>query len=139
MGVVMTAAGSFLHPVFPINKQLWTSTYVLFTAGVASLFLGLCLGLMDGFGRQKWAYPFLVLGTNAIFVYVASTVMVKILVSIMIPTGQEAIALYPFIYDRLLAPWAGPFNGSLLFPLLLLGFWVLVMIPLYRKRIFIKI
>ena len=138
-GLVLAVCGLLLHPLFPINKQLWTSTYVLFSAGAALLFLGVFLGLMDGLGRKKWAYPFLVLGTNAIFVYVASTVMVKFLISIKIPTDQGALALYPFIYERLLVPWAGHLNGSLLFPLLLLVFWVLVLIPMYRKKIFIKI
>jgi len=65
--------------------------------------------------------------------------MVKFLISIQIPTGKGALALYPFIYERLLVPWAGYLNGSLLFPLLLLVFWVLVLIPMYRKKIFIKI
>jgi predicted acyltransferase len=138
-GTVLTAAGLLLHPFFPINKQLWTSTFVLFTAGAALLFLGLCFILMDGFGWKRWAYPFLVLGANAIFVYVGSTVMVKLLVLIEVSTGQGKVSLYSFIYDHLLAPVAGNLNGSLLFPLLLLLVWVLIMVPLYRKRIFIRI
>jgi predicted acyltransferase len=138
-GAVLTASGLLLHPFFPINKQLWTSTFVLFTSGAALLFLGLCFILMDGFGWKKWAYPFLVLGTNAIFVYAGSTVMVKLLILIRIGAGQEKVSLYSFIYDHLLVPLAGNLNGSLLFPLLFLLIWVLIMIPLYRKRIFIKI
>jgi predicted acyltransferase len=138
-GVFLTTLGLLLHPLFPINKQLWTSTYVLFTTGVALLFLGLCLGLMDGLGRKKWAFPFLVLGTNAIFVYIASTVMVKFLISVKIPTSQGAMTLYAFLYERLLVPWAGPVKGSLLFPLILVVFWILIMVPFYRKKIFIKI
>jgi predicted acyltransferase len=129
-GILLTLFGLALHPLFPINKQLWTSTYVLFTAGAGLIFLGLCLMLVDGLGVKKWAYPFLVLGTNAIFVYVGSTLMVKVLI---------AISLYSAIYNNLLVPLAGHLNGSLLFPLLLLVFWVLVMIPLYRKKIYIKI
>jgi predicted acyltransferase len=138
-GILLTILGLLLHPLFPINKQLWTSTYVLLTAGLALIFLGLCLGLIDGFGKKKWAFPFLVLGTNAIFVYVASTVMVKLLIVIKVPTSQGAVSLYPYIYDHLMVPLAGHLNGSLLFPLLLLVFWVLAMIPMYRKNIFIKI
>ncbi len=138
-GFLMTALGLLLHPVFPINKQLWTSTFVLFTAGVALLLLGLCYVLMDGIGVKKWAFPFLVLGANAIFAYVASTVMVKLLLVIKVPTDQGAVALYPYIYEHLLVPLAGHLNGSLLFPLLLLSLWILFMIPLYQKKIFIKI
>jgi predicted acyltransferase len=138
-GTVLTASGLLLHPFFPINKQLWTSTFVLFTAGAALLFLGLCFILMDGFGWKKWAYPFLVLGANAIFVYVGSTVMVKLLLEIEVSGGQGQVSLYSFIYDHLLVPVAGNLNGSLLFPLLLLLIWVLIMVPFYRKRIFIRI
>jgi predicted acyltransferase len=138
-GLILTVVGLLLHPLFPINKQLWTSTFALFSAGVALLILGLCLGLMDGFGVKKWAYPFLVLGTNAIFVYVASTVMVKLLIVIKVPTEQGAVSLYSYIYQNLMVPLAGNLNGSLLFPLLLLVFWVLVLVPMYRKKIFVKI
>jgi len=139
VGIMLTVSGLLLHPLFPINKQLWTSSYVLFAAGAALILLGLCLGLMDGFGAKKWAYPLLVLGTNAIFVYVASTVMVKLLLVIKVSTNKGAIALYAYIYNHLLVPLAGHLNGSLLFPFLLLSLWVLIMIPLYRKKIFIKI
>jgi predicted acyltransferase len=139
VGIILTVSGLLLHPLFPINKQLWTSSYVLFAAGMALILLGLCLGLMDGLGVKKWAYPLRVLGTNAIFVYVASTVMVKLLLVIKVPIDQGAVALYPYIYEHLLVPLAGHLNGSLLFPLLLLSIWVLSMIPLYRKKIFIKI
>ncbi len=138
-GIAFTASGLLLHPIFPINKQLWTSTFVLFTAGAALLLLGICFILMDGFGWKKWAYPFLVLGSNAIFAYVGSTVMVKLLVSIKWATEQGKASLYSFIYTKLLVPVAGNLNGSLLFPLLLILIWVLIMIPLYRKHIYIKI
>ena len=138
-GIVLAASGLLLHPVFPINKQLWTSTYVLFAAGAALILFGLCLLLIDGLKMKKWAYPFLVLGTNAIFVYVASTVMVKVLIEIKVSTNQGAVSLYSYIYEHLMVPLAGHLNGSLLFPLLLLVFWVLVLIPLYRKKIYIKI
>ncbi len=138
-GTVLTASGLLLHPLFPMNKQLWTSTFVLFTAGAALILLGFCFFLMDGFGWKKWASPFLVLGTNAIFVYVCSTIMVKLLVLIKVSTNQGQITLYSFIYNRFLAPVAGNLNGSLLFPLLLILIWILFMIPFYRKRIFIRI
>ena len=138
-GILLASSGLLLYPLFPLNKQLWTSTYVLFSGGAASIFLGLCLGLMDGFGAKKWAYPFLVLGTNAIFVYIASTVMVKLLILIKVSTSQGAVSLYSFIYERLLVPWAGHLNGSLLFPVQLLIFWILVLMPFYRRKIFVKI
>ncbi|MCJ7582235.1 MAG: heparan-alpha-glucosaminide N-acetyltransferase domain-containing protein, partial [Candidatus Aminicenantes bacterium] len=65
-GIILVISGLLLHPIFPINKQLWTSTFVIFTAGAALLILGLCYGINDVWGQKKWAYPFLVFGTNAI-------------------------------------------------------------------------
>ncbi len=138
-GFLMTASGLLLHPVFPINKQLWTSTFVLFTAGAALLLLGFCYFLMDGAGLKKWAYPFLVLGTNAIFAYVTSIIMAKALIAIKVPTADGWIPLQSYIFEHFFSPLAGDLNGSLIFALLFVLVWIVLLIPFYRKRIFIKI
>jgi predicted acyltransferase len=138
-GIVLTSGGLWLHRFFPINKQLWTSTFVLFTAGAALLVLGLCYGVVDGLGIKKWAYPFCVFGTNAIAVYIGSTLMAKSIALVKISSGGKTIPLKTFIYDTLLVPLAGNFIGSLLFPLLLLTIWFFILWPLYKKKIFIKI
>jgi len=138
-GIFFTLSGLLLHPLFPINKQLWTSTYVLFTAGMALLFLGFCYWMIEGMRIKKWATPFLVLGSNAIAVYVGSTLMVKLISLIKVSASGEVSALKAYIYNHLLAPWAGNLNGSLLYPLFLIILWVGIMLPLYRKKIIIKI
>jgi predicted acyltransferase len=138
-GIFFTSSGLILHPLFPINKQLWTSTYVLFTAGVALLFLGFCYGMIEGMQIKKWSTPFLVLGTNAIAAYVGSSLMVKLISLIKVTASGEALSLKAYIYKYLLAPWAGQLNGSLLYPLFLILLWVGIMVPLYRKKIIIKI
>ena len=61
-GVAGIAAGYLWHPFFPINKPLWTSSYVLFTAGAGSLLLALCMWLIDVRGWRAWGAPFLWLG-----------------------------------------------------------------------------
>ncbi len=138
-GIIFVILGLLLHPFFPINKQLWTSTYVIFTAGAALILLGLCYGINDVMGQKKWAFPFLVFGTNAIAVYVGSTLMVKLIALIHVPVQGEAMFLQSFIYNKLLVPWAGLLNGSLLYPMILLLIWLAILYPLYRKKIFIKI
>jgi predicted acyltransferase len=138
-GLLMTASGILLHPMFPINKQLWTSTFVLFTAGAALLILGLCYILMDGIGVKKWAFPFLVLGTNSIFAYVTSIFVAKLLVLIKVSTTRGPIALQSYIFEHFFFSFAGDLNGSLIFALFFVLIWVVLLIPLYRKRIFIKI
>jgi len=138
-GLFFTLSGLLLHPLFPINKQLWTTTYVLFTAGVALLFLGFFYGMIEGMRIKKWAAPFLVLGTNAIAAYVGSSLMVKLISLIKVTASGKVLPLKAYIYNHLLAPWAGQLNGSLLYPLFLILFWVGIMVPLYRKKIIIKI
>jgi predicted acyltransferase len=138
-GSILTVLGLWLHRFFPINKQLWTSTFVIFTAGAALLVLGLCYGLVDGLGIKKWAYPFLVFGANAITVYVGSALIAKMLGIAEVSSGGKAIPVKTFIYESFLQPIAGDYIGSLIFPLLLLSIWFLILWPLYKKRIYIKI
>jgi predicted acyltransferase len=138
-GIVLTVLGLWLHRFFPINKQLWTSTFVLFTAGAALIVLSLSYGLIDGLRIKKWAYPFLVFGTNAITVYVGSSFMARMMGQVDVSQGNKAFSLKVYIYQTLLQPYFGDYIGSLIFPLMLLSVWFLILWPLYKKRIFIKI
>jgi len=138
-GVFLIIAGLLLHPYFPINKQLWSPSFVLFTAGVALLFLGLCYLIVDIQGFKKWSFPFQVFGTNAITLYLGSGLMIGLISLIKISMNRSEVSLKAYIYTQLLSPWAGQLNGSLLYPLLLLLLWLGLLYPLYRKKIFIKI
>ncbi|MCP2620336.1 heparan-alpha-glucosaminide N-acetyltransferase domain-containing protein, partial [Candidatus Aminicenantes bacterium AC-334-K16] len=138
-GLGLLGLGLVFNPFFPINKNLWTSTYVLFTGGAAILTLSICLLVVEIGGYRKWAYPFLVFGTNPITVYVGSSLLAKLMGVIKLTLEETTISLKGFIFQKILAPWAGNYGGSLLFPILLLGFWLAVLAPLYRRRIFIRI
>ncbi|RPI22793.1 MAG: DUF5009 domain-containing protein [Acidobacteria bacterium] len=120
---------------FPINKNIWTSSYVLFTAGAALEFLGVCYWLIDVYGRRRWAHPAVVFGVNAIAVYVLSGI-VGDLAGVVSVGGQT---LREWIYQHLFASWAAPINASLCFAIVYVMFWWLVMDLFYRKKIFIKI
>ncbi|MFC2165692.1 acyltransferase family protein [Acidobacteriota bacterium] len=138
-GTGLVLLGYTLHAYFPINKQLWTSTYVLFTAGAALIVLGMCFGLIDSLGYKKWALPFLVFGGNAIAVYLGSSLLARIIVSIKIPDTGGIQPLKAILYKRFFSTWAGDYLGSLLFPVAVLLIWFLIMLPLYRKNIHLKI
>lgn len=138
-GVVLTLSGLLLHPLFPINKQLWTSTYVIFSAGAALLLLGICYWLIEGVWLKKWAVPFLIFGTNAITVYAGSSLMAKLIGLVRISSEGSVLSFKTLVYNQLLVPWAGNLNGSLAYPLILILIWMGIMLPLYRKKIFIKI
>ncbi|OGD30547.1 MAG: hypothetical protein A2Y56_04565 [Candidatus Aminicenantes bacterium RBG_13_63_10] len=138
-GAALAALGLLLHPQMPINKQLWTSTFVLFAGGGALLLLGATVLVTETFRLRAWAYPFLVLGTNAIAVFVLSTLMTKTLLWVKVGSGGNRQTLYAWIYQNLFASWVGPALGSLVFSLAYVLGWVLLMLPLYRRRIFIKV
>jgi len=138
-GIPLVVAGLALDPLFPINKQLWTSTYVLLTAGLALLVFGPCFLLIERFRRTAWAKPFLILGSNAITVFAGSTLMVKILMLIKISDGGRTVSPVGWLYAHVLSPLAGPTLGSAVYPLGLIALWVALMAPLYKHKIFIKL
>lgn len=138
-GIILTAAGVALNPVFPINKQLWTSTFVLFTAGAAGLLLAAGYFVIDGLGYKRWAVPFLIFGTNAIAVYVGSSLMVKLLRLVKVGPAAETTEVLSWVYQRAFVPWAGNLNGSLAYAICYVLLWLALMAILYRKRIFIKL
>ncbi len=138
-GILLTVAGLWLGRYFPINKQLWTSTFVIFTAGMALVVFGFCFILIERFRFKKWAYPFLVLGTNAITVFAGSTLMVKILMMIRISDAGKVVGPITYLYDHVLSPAAGPYLGSLIYPLALIVLWVFIILPLYKRKIFLKV
>ena len=124
---------------FPINKKLWTSSYVVFTAGWALLLLAACYEFIEVRQRQRWGKPFEMMGLNAISIFVASVLLIKLLVKTKIGTGESAPTTYTWIYEHFFLPWAGAMNGSLLFALVTVLFWWLVSYVLCRLHWFIKV
>lgn len=140
IGALLILSGLAWDMVFPINKALWTSSYVLFCAGIAMQFLAACYWLIDVQGIKKWSTPFIYYGTNAIFVFVASGLLAKILIRTKItsPDGNE-ISVWSYLYQNLYASWLNPYNASLLFALTLLGIFLLILWWMYKKKIFVKV
>jgi predicted acyltransferase len=141
MGVAAILFGKIWGIIFPINKYLWTSSYVLFTAGWALIFLVVLLWFIDMKGKRKWAYPFVVFGMNSLFVYILSSVWVRSyshFIKITTPDGS-VINGYNWLYYQVFVPIAGHLNGSLLFAITHVFIFWMILLLLYRKRIFIKI
>ena len=136
-GVVGIAAGLLWSLSFPINKPLWTSSYVLFTAGAGLVLLSFFFWLMEVRGLRAWAKPFVVYGMNAITVFVASGLVAKQMG--LIRVGVDEVPLKGWIYEQLFASWAGPVNGSLFFALSYVLIWLAIMWIFFDRRIFIKI
>lgn len=141
IGWLAIMVGLFWHIAFPINKALWTSSYVIFTAGAAMQFLGFCYWLIDVKGVRKWAKPAIIYGMNAIAVFVLSGLAARLLTLIKVDGGTDgaAVTLKTWIYQNIFASWASPMNASLMFAVINVLFWLGIMAILYRKKIFIKI
>lgn len=138
-GAAATVAGLVLDPWLPINKNLWTSTYVLFTAGVALLLLAAIYHGIDIKGRDGWARPFQVFGTNAIFAFFGSTLMAKVALVTRWQAGRETVSLQQWLYRHLFASWLPDYVASLAWALMFVVLWWGLTALLYRRRIFIKI
>ncbi len=139
-GAACIVLGWAWNPFFPINKGLWTSSYVLFTGGLALQFLAFFYWLVDIKKYRTWAKPFEVFGVNAIALYVGSAIMAELLGLIKV-TGADGtrIPLQSWIYENLFASWASPINASLGFAIVFVLVWLGLMWILYWRRIFIKV
>ncbi|HEU4768369.1 MAG TPA: DUF5009 domain-containing protein [Pyrinomonadaceae bacterium] len=134
-GAFCVAVGWAWNWFFPINKALWTSSYVLFSGGLALQFLALCYWLIDIKGYRRWAKPFEVFGMNAIALYVGAGLMAETLGLIRI----QGMSLGAWIYRNAFASWLAPVNASLAFAIAFVLVWLGLMWILYRRRIFIKV
>ncbi|MBK5280128.1 MAG: DUF5009 domain-containing protein [Bacteroidia bacterium] len=139
-GSLLILSGLAWSLVFPINKSLWTSSYVLYSAGIAMQFLAGFYWLIDVQGYKKWFAPFIYYGMNAIFVFVASGLLAKTLIRIKITLEEgKEISLWAYLYQTLYASWLRPYNASLFFALTLLIFFFVILWWMYKRKIFIKV
>lgn len=129
-GAVLVGGGLAWNAVFPINKPLWTSSYVVWSTGWALVVLAALHWAVDVRGWRRWARPLVVYGANPIVVFVASGLLAKQLI---------LWSLYSRIYEAAFASWAGPLNGSLAFAVAVVLFWLAAAWVLHARRIFVKV
>jgi len=138
--IVGLALGSFWGIWFPINKRMWTSSYVLYAGGWTLLALAVCFFAIEIKKHNgAWTYPWKVFGSNAIFAYAFSELLSSTLENIHMGSGGKTMELKRLIYTRFFSPIVSPAFGSLLYSL---SFVLVCFVPavlLYRKRIFIKV
>jgi predicted acyltransferase len=139
LGMCCLIIGWAWNPFFPINKSLWTSSFVFFTGGLALQLLAFCYWLIDIKNYRAWAKPFVVFGVNAIALFVGSGIMAKLMGLIKLPWGSTQISLQGWIYQKLFLSWASPINASLAYAIAFILLWLGLMWILYRRKIFIKV
>jgi predicted acyltransferase len=139
-GAVCVSIGWAWNSFFPINKSLWTSSYVMFTAGLGLQLLAVCYWLIDIKGYRRWAWPFVVFGVNAIALFVGTGLMAKAMGLIKIPQPDgSTISSQAWIFRNLFLSWAPPIKASLMYAVSFVLLWLFLMWLLYRKKIFIKV
>jgi predicted acyltransferase len=132
--------GSLWNVWFPINKKLWTSSYVLFAAGCTLLLLAICFYAVEiKQWSRGWTFPWLVFGSNAITAYVFSELLAGALSAVFVRNGARVTDLQQLIYLRGFFPLVNPSFGSLLYALTFVLVCFVPVLLLYRKKIFIKV
>ena len=137
-GLAAVVIGLVWNGFFPINKKLWTSSFVLFTTGWSLISLAACYELVDVRKYRQWFKAFEIMGLNAIFIYVASIVLIKLLMVNEIGKEKQARSIYELVKEQLFG-WAGILNSGVLFAIATVLLWLGVSYLMYRQRWFLKI
>lgn len=139
-GFALLVLGYVWNGVFPINKGLWTSSYAVFTGGMAMCFLAVFYWTMDLKGYRKWGQPFVEYGVNAITVFVMSGIVAKTLGAIKVAGADGSpTSLQSWIYQTVFAPLGPPEFSSLLYALTWITLWFLVLHVMYKRGVVIKV
>jgi len=120
---------------FPINKALWTSTFVLYTGGLATIAMAFCYWMIDVQGHKKYVWILVVFGMNAITGYILSGILQGIINFIPV-TGTTACEWF---YHHAISPYFAPYNASLVRAVIYVFLTWLPMYWLYKKKIYIKV
>ncbi len=140
IGSIAMMMGMMWNWAFPINKSLWTSSYVVFCAGMACVALATVMWVVDVQNIRKWTKPFVIYGMNPMVAFVGSGVMARCIYSIFTVTYDgKKIPLEAGIYQTLFASWLEPVNASLAFAITFVLFWFGILSVLYQKKIFFKV
>ncbi len=140
VGVVMAVLGCCLSPFCPINKTVWSSSFVLVSGGAALCGLALCVWLIDVRRSRRWAQPFIAYGRNPIVAYVLSTLIAKqLLLWPVVQTDGTPTNAASYIFRRIFLPLAQPVMASLLYAATYTALWLLVATVLYRRGVLIRV
>jgi predicted acyltransferase len=140
MGSVGMMLGLMWNWSFPINKNLWTSSYVVFTAGMAGVALATVMWIVDYTSVKWWTKPFVVFGVNPIVAFVGSGVMARLIYTLWhVNYAGKPTAVQDAIYQSVFLPWLPPRVASLAFAITFVLLWYGILLVLYRRKIILKV
>jgi predicted acyltransferase len=139
-GSLAMVAGSLWSWIFPINKNLWTSSYVVFTAGFACVVLATCMWILDVHQVRAWSRPFAIYGVNPLIAFVGSGVMARLIDSLIkLDVNGKRVSLHQWSYDVTFAPLFAPKFASLLWALCFVALWLGILTLLHRRNVIIRL
>lgn len=142
-GVALVIGGLLWNIIFPINKSLWTSSYVLYTAGIATICLTVLYYVIDIANYKKWAKLFLIWGVNPMIVFFFSGIIPRVMSSIKVQNPEvagEEINFQSLLYNHWIVPcFKNPLNSSLAYAILYAVFWSFILWIFYKKKLIFKV
>jgi predicted acyltransferase len=141
VGCIAMVVGLMWNWSFPINKNIWTSSYVVFTAGMACATIATTMWIIEEQNVRWWTKPFVIYGMNPIVAFVGSGVLARIIYTLWkVPYNGQPTAVEAVIYRSVFAPmFEDPRTASLAMAMATVVFWYLILAVLYRKKIFLKV
>jgi predicted acyltransferase len=139
-GAIGMVLGLMWNWAFPINKNLWTSSYVIFTAGMACVALATIMWIVDYANVKWWTKPFVVFGVNPIVAFVGSGVMARLIYTLWHVNYQgKSVVIQNAIYQIVFLPWLPPRVASLAFAIAFVLLWYGILLVLYKRNIILKV
>ena len=139
LGVILLSAGLICNTWLPINKKLWTDSFTLFMAGLDFVVFAGFLWLVDGLGWRRMVKPLVVMGMNAIVIYLASEFLDQALTWVHWTGAGGKVVLREWLYEHLFAQLASPYNASLIYAVSYVLVMFLIAWALYRRGWFVRI
>lgn len=140
VGSIGMVLGLMWNWSFPINKSLWTSSYVIFTAAMACVALATIMWIVDGYNVKWWTKLFVVFGVNPIVAFVGSGVMARLIYTLWrVNYDGRSISIQEAIYQIVFLPWLPPRLASLAFALSFVLLWYGILLVLYKRNIMLKV
>ena len=125
---------------FPINKSLWTSSYVIFTAGMGCVVLATCMWIIDYLNIRGWTRPWVIFGVNPIVAFVGSGMFARLIYTLWrVSYDGKSVPIQKVIYEEGFHSWLPDRLASLAFAVAFVLFWYLILAWMYKKKIFLKV
>lgn len=140
VGAITMMLGLVWNWWFPINKSIWTSSYVLFCGGMAAVVLATCLWVIDVRGIRGWTKPFVTYGLNPMLAFLGSGMMARMMGSMInIDVDGKPTPLQSVVYNNAFASWLSPINASLAYAICFVLFWYVLLLIAEKRGFVLKV